>query len=57
VVDGLKSRDIGQELAESTLGETGTAAGDTSSEVVSARSVVDPRSPVLKERTATAVSE
>jgi hypothetical protein len=46
--------ELGQELAESTLVETGTAVGNTSSEVVSASSVVETRSTVLKEAVSTA---
>jgi len=51
---------LGQELAESTPAETGTAAESRSSlsrDVVSASAVVDTGSPTLKERTALAVSE
>ena len=51
---------VGQELAESTPAETGTAAGprySSSRDVVSASTVVDTGSPTLKERTAQAVSE
>jgi len=51
------SSGVGQELAESTPAETGTAAGDTLFEVVSASAVVDTGSPTLTERTAVAVSE
>ncbi|TYL38026.1 transposase [Natronococcus pandeyae] len=51
------SDDIGRELAESTPVETGTAAGDTSFEVVSASTVVDTGSPTFKERAAVAASE
>lgn len=57
VVGEEEVEELGQELAESTLAETGTAVGDASLEVVSASSVVETRSPVLKERTAKAVSE
>ena len=39
----LLSHHIGQELAESTLVETGTAAGEDSSESVSASTVIDTR--------------
>jgi putative transposase len=51
---------LGQELAESTPAETGTAAGSRSSssrDVIPASAVVDTGSPFLKERTALAVSE
>ena len=51
---------LGQELAESTPAETGTAAGSRSSssrDVIPASAVVDTGSPTLKERTASAVSE
>ena len=51
---------LGQELAESTPAETGTAAGPRSRsyrDVVPASAVVDTGSPTLKERTANAVSE
>ena len=45
---------LGQELAESTLVETGASADNTFSEVVPASSVVETRSPVLKEAVSTA---
>jgi len=51
---------LGQELAESTPAETGTAAGlrsSSSRDVIPASAVVDTGSPTLKERTAQAVSE
>ena len=51
---------LGQELAEATPAETGTAAGSCSSssrDVIPASAVVDTGSPTLKERTAIAVSE
>jgi putative transposase len=54
------SSGLGQELAESTPAETGTAAGSrfsSSRDVVPASAVVDTGSPTLKERTALAVSE
>ena len=54
------SSGLGQELAESTPAETGTAAGSpfsSSRDVVPASAVVDTGSPTLKERTAIAVSE
>ena len=52
--------ELGQELAESTPAETGTAAGSRSSsprDVVPASAVVDTGSPTLKERAAVAASE
>ena len=51
---------LGQELAESTPVETGTAAGSRSSsyrDVIPASAVVDTGSPTLKERAAVAASE
>ncbi|ELY55400.1 IS1341-type transposase [Natronococcus amylolyticus DSM 10524] len=51
---------LGQELAESTPAETGTAAGSRSSsfrDVIPASAVVDTGSPTLKERAAVAASE
>ncbi|WP_394740780.1 RNA-guided endonuclease InsQ/TnpB family protein [Natronococcus roseus] len=54
------SSGLGQELAESTPAETGTAAGSrsiSSRDVVPASAVVDTGSPTLKERTSLAVSE
>ena len=48
---------LGQELAESTPAETGTAAGLCHRDVVPASTVVDTGSPSLNERTAVAVSE
>lgn len=57
VVDGGDGRELGQELAESTLAETGTSVDAMESSVVSASSVVETRSSVLNERTASAVSE
>ena len=48
---------LGQELAESTPAETGTAAGSRQRDVVPASAVVDTGSPTLNERTALAVSE
>ena len=55
-----ESDELGQELAESTPAETGTAAGSRSSsfrDVVPASAVVDTGSPTLKERAAVAASE
>jgi len=57
---GADESELGQELAESTPAETGTAAGPrsrSSRDVVPASAVVDTGSPTLKERTANAVSE
>jgi len=51
------STGVGQELAESTPAETGTAAGLRQRDVVPPSAVVDTGSPTLKERTAIAVSE
>jgi putative transposase len=51
------SSGLGQELAESTPAETGTAAGPLHREVVPASAVVDTGSPTLNKRTAQAVSE
>ena len=51
---------LGQELAESTPAETGTAAGSRSSssrDVIPASAVVDTGSPTLKERVTTVASE
>ncbi len=55
VVDGESG--VGQELAESTPAETGTAVGTRHRDVVPASAVVDTGSPTLKERATVLASE
>jgi len=59
VVESSDNRTLGQELAESTLAETGIPVDDDSeaSESVAAKTVFDTRSPALKKRTAPTVSK
>ena len=59
MVESFDEIELGQELAESTLVETGIPVDDDSeaSESVTAKTVVDTRSPALRKRTAPALSE